>query len=44
MPHVLELAAKGAFHPERVTTRTVAWQDAAEALREGDWCKLVIER
>jgi threonine dehydrogenase-like Zn-dependent dehydrogenase len=44
MPHVLALAAAGAIHPERVTTRTLAWQDAAEALGEGDWCKLVIER
>jgi threonine dehydrogenase-like Zn-dependent dehydrogenase len=44
MPHVLALAASGAIHPEQVTTRTVAWGDAADALREGDWCKLVIER
>ena len=44
MPHVLELAASGAIQPELVTTRTVAWDDAAEALREGDWTKLVIER
>jgi alcohol dehydrogenase len=44
MPHVLELAASGAFAPERVTTRTVAWGDAAEALVERDWAKLVIER
>ena len=32
MPHVLAMAAAGDFAPERVTTRTVAWQDAAEAL------------
>ncbi len=44
MPHVLALAASGAIHPEQVTTRTVAWEDAADALRENDWCKLVIER
>jgi alcohol dehydrogenase len=44
MPHVLALAASGAIHPELVTTRTVAWEDAADALREGDWTKLVIER
>jgi threonine dehydrogenase-like Zn-dependent dehydrogenase len=44
MPHVLALVAAGAIHPERVTTRTVAWNDAAEALAEGDWCKLVFER
>jgi threonine dehydrogenase-like Zn-dependent dehydrogenase len=44
MPHVLELAASGALAPERVTTRTVAWSDAADALLERDWCKLVFER
>ena len=44
MPHVLELAASGAIEPERVTTRTVAWSDAADALLERDWCKLVFER
>jgi alcohol dehydrogenase len=43
MPHVLALAAAGAIHPEQVTTRTVAWDDAADALREGEWTKLVIE-
>lgn len=44
MPHVLALAASGELQPERVTTRTVAWADAAEALLERDWTKLVIER
>jgi threonine dehydrogenase-like Zn-dependent dehydrogenase len=44
MPHVLELAASGAFHPELVTTRVVGWGDAADALVERDWTKLVIER
>ena len=29
MPHVLELAASGALRPELVTTRVVAWSDAA---------------
>jgi threonine dehydrogenase-like Zn-dependent dehydrogenase len=42
--HVLELAASGALRPERITSRTVAWEDAAEALLERDWTKLVIER
>ena len=37
MPHVFALAAAGALQPERVTTRTVAWGDAAEALLERDW-------
>jgi alcohol dehydrogenase len=44
IPHVLELAASGALQPERVTTRTVAWADAPDALLQGDWTKLVIER
>jgi len=44
MPHVLELAAQGTFEHERITTRTVSWSDAAEALLERDWAKLVIER
>jgi threonine dehydrogenase-like Zn-dependent dehydrogenase len=44
MPHVLELAHSGALHPEKVTSRVVGWQDAATALAEGDWTKLVIER
>jgi alcohol dehydrogenase len=44
MPHVLALAASGELQPERVTTRTVRWDDAAEALLERDWTKLVIER
>jgi alcohol dehydrogenase len=43
MPKVLELAADG-FEPERVTTRVVAWADAPDALVEGSWTKLVIER
>jgi alcohol dehydrogenase len=44
MPHVLALAAAGDLHPELVTTRVVPWDDAADALRECDWTKLVIER
>ncbi|MEA2139997.1 MAG: hypothetical protein QOC91_96 [Solirubrobacteraceae bacterium] len=44
MPHVLALAASGELQPELVTTRTVGWGDAAEALLERDWTKLVIER
>lgn len=44
MPHVLGLAASGAMRPELVTSDTVAWGDAAEALRQGGWTKLVIER
>ena len=44
MPHVLDLAASGALRPELITTRVVGFADAAEALLEHDWCKLVIER
>jgi threonine dehydrogenase-like Zn-dependent dehydrogenase len=44
MPHVLELAATGALRPELVTTRVVGWGDAADALLERGWTKLVIER
>jgi threonine dehydrogenase-like Zn-dependent dehydrogenase len=44
IPHVLELAAAGLIEPERVTTRVIPWDDAAAALRECDWTKLVIER
>jgi threonine dehydrogenase-like Zn-dependent dehydrogenase len=44
MPHVLDLAASGALHPELVTTSVVGWDDAAGALLERGWTKLVIER
>ncbi len=44
MPHVLGLSAAGRLHPERVTTRVLAWQDAADGLLERGWTKLVIER
>jgi threonine dehydrogenase-like Zn-dependent dehydrogenase len=44
IPHVLALASSGALHPERVTSLTVAWEQAPEALAEGGWTKLVIER
>jgi alcohol dehydrogenase len=44
MPQVLELAAAGRLHPERVTSRVVAWADASEALLEGGWTKLVVAR
>ncbi|HEV2924123.1 MAG TPA: alcohol dehydrogenase catalytic domain-containing protein [Solirubrobacteraceae bacterium] len=44
MPHVLALAAAGKLRPERVTTRVVQWSDAADALLERGWTKLVIER
>jgi len=44
MPHVLALAADGLVRPELVTSRVVGWNDAADALAQGGWTKLVIER
>ena len=44
MPRVIELAAGGRFRPEQVTSKVVAWDDAADALLERDWVKLVFER
>jgi alcohol dehydrogenase len=44
MPEVLELAERGALHPELITTRVVPWPAAADALLEGGWTKLVIQR
>jgi alcohol dehydrogenase len=44
IPHVLELAGAGKLQPERVTTRVVDWDDAAAALLERDWTKLVFRR
>jgi alcohol dehydrogenase len=44
MPEVLGLAHRGVFHPELITTRVVGWSEAAPALLERDWTKLVIER
>jgi threonine dehydrogenase-like Zn-dependent dehydrogenase len=44
MPHVLELAASGALRPEIVTTSVVSWANAADALLDRGWTKLVFER
>jgi threonine dehydrogenase-like Zn-dependent dehydrogenase len=44
MPEVLGLAERGVFHPELITTRVIEWSDAADALLERDWTKLVVER
>jgi alcohol dehydrogenase len=44
MPHVLELTATGTLHPELVSTHVIPWSDAPDALVEGGWTKLVIER
>jgi len=42
-PHVLDLVTSGRLQPERLTTRTALWQDAAEALLEPS-VKVVITR
>jgi threonine dehydrogenase-like Zn-dependent dehydrogenase len=44
IPDVLALCASGALHPELVTSRLVPWADAADALLERGWTKLVFER
>jgi alcohol dehydrogenase len=44
MPEVLQLAAGGRLAPELVTTRVVPWNQAADALLEPGWTKLVFER
>jgi len=44
LPEVLSLAAAGNLHPEEITSREVAWDDAAAALLERDWVKLVFRR
>ncbi len=44
IPAVLDLVAGGQLHPELVTSYTVDWVDAADALAELDWTKLVVER
>jgi alcohol dehydrogenase len=43
IPRVLELIESGRLEPELVTSRTVAWEDAADALAEHD-SKLVLSR
>ena len=44
MSKVVELVARGALAPELVTTQRVSWSDAADALLEDGWTKLVVER
>lgn len=43
LPQVMPLIAAGSLRPGEVTTRTVPWQDAAEAWLE-DTIKLVVTR
>jgi threonine dehydrogenase-like Zn-dependent dehydrogenase len=44
IPHALDVIRAGSFDPSAVTTRVVAWADAADALVEHDWNKLVFTR
>lgn len=44
IPHVLDLAAAGAFRADLVTSTVVAWDDAADVLVEGGWTKVVALR
>jgi threonine dehydrogenase-like Zn-dependent dehydrogenase len=44
IPHVLALADSGSLRPELVTTGVVDWAQAADALLQPGWTKLVIER
>ena len=44
MPKSLDLIASGRFDPTAVTSRIVAWDEAADALAARDWTKLVITR
>jgi threonine dehydrogenase-like Zn-dependent dehydrogenase len=44
IPLVLELTATHDFHPARVTSAVVHWDDAVDALLGGGWTKLVVER
>jgi alcohol dehydrogenase len=43
MPDVLARAAAGDLHPDRVTSKTVAWDDAAEAVGNPE-TKLIVTR
>lgn len=44
IPAVLDLVASGRLHPELVTTRVAAWDEAPDALAEADFVKLVFAR
>ena len=43
IPEILERTAAGELHPERVTSRTVAWDDAPDAVGEPE-TKLIVTR
>jgi alcohol dehydrogenase len=43
MPEILDLTAAGDLHPERVTSKVVRWDDAADAVPEPE-TKLIVAR
>jgi alcohol dehydrogenase len=43
MPAILDLTAAGHLHPERVTSKVVSWDDAADAVGEPE-TKLIVAR
>ena len=43
IPEILDRTAAGELHPERVTSRVVAWHDAAAAVGDPE-TKLIVTR
>jgi alcohol dehydrogenase len=43
IPEILELTAAGGLHPDRVTSKVVAWEDAPDAVAEPE-TKLIVTR
>jgi alcohol dehydrogenase len=43
IPEILELTARGTLHPDQVTSKVVAWDDAADAVAEPE-TKLIVTR
>jgi threonine dehydrogenase-like Zn-dependent dehydrogenase len=44
IPPILDLAAAGRLHPERVVDRVVDWSDAPDAVATDGHIKLVVKR
>jgi threonine dehydrogenase-like Zn-dependent dehydrogenase len=43
IPEILELTAAGGLHPDRITSKVVAWEDAPDAVAEPE-TKLIVTR
>ena len=43
IPQLLEMAAAGSLHPDRVTSKVVGWDDAADAVPDPE-TKLIVTR